>query len=468
MGSNQSQSDSNYAFENFMNSVSVNGTLSKLNYLASFGHQNTNGLSAVSNGTESDAFKSINGNLKLGYKFSEKISVSAYISFDKFDAEFDNFDYTDGDNISETDQYRIGLSSEIKYTKGSISINTAYNNVKRDIQSGFPSQFNAESYFIDAFNRYNFNNQFYTIIGVNYQENDMESFVIPFGTTDFQQAINPNEASFNSVDPYANLVYVSGFGLNLNAGLRLNNHSNYGSHLVYNVNPSFKKDTGFGYVKVLSSYSTAFITPSLFQLYESSYGNTGLKPEENRTIEAGIETEIGKKIRVSAVYFNRRETNFIDFALIDPDNFTFQYTNIDDAFTASGLEVEAFVPICKVLNLNVNGTYTKVEENLNLRIPEFKANVRLDYQPCDRVFMFLAYQHNGNREDAYFNNTTFETVNLTLPSYGLLDFYINQKILKDKMTLFANLTNILNEDYEELFGYTTKGRNLSLGFSLKF
>jgi len=468
MGSNQSQSDTNYAIENFLNSVSLNGTLSKFNYLASFGHQYTNGLSAVSNGTESDAFQSINGNLKLGYQFSEKVTVNAYASFDKFDAAFDDFDYTDADNLSETNQYRLGVSSEIKYTKGSVSINASYNNVERDIESSFPSQFNAESYFIDAFNRYKFNNQFYTIIGINYQENDMESFSIPFGATDFQQSINPENASFNVVDPYVNAVYVSDFGLNLNTGLRLNNHSNYGSHLVYNVNPSFKKDTGFGYLKVLSSYSTAFIAPSLFQLYEPSYGNTDLQPEENRTIEAGIEAEIGKKTRISAVYFNREETNFIDFTLVDPDNFIFQYTNVDDAFTASGVEVEVFIPVDDKLNFNVNGTYTKVEEDLNLRIPEFRANARLDYQFCDKVFMSLAYQYNADREDAYFDNTTFETINVNLPSYGLLDFYISQKVLKDKVTLFANLTNILNEDYQELFGYTTKGRNLNIGLNLKF
>ncbi len=34
------------------------------------------------------------------------------------------------------------------------------------------------------------------------------------------------------------------------------------------------------------------------------------------------------------------------------------------------------------------------------------------------------------------------------------------------MTLFANITNILNEDYQELYGYSTKGRNINIGFNL--
>jgi vitamin B12 transporter len=53
-----------------------------------------------------------------------------------------------------------------------------------------------------------------------------------------------------------------------------------------------------------------------------------------------------------------------------------------------------------------------------------------------------------------------------LKSYNLLDFYISQNILDNKMKLFANVANIFNEDYQELYGYSTKGRNFNVGFSL--
>lgn len=55
---------------------------------------------------------------------------------------------------------------------------------------------------------------------------------------------------------------------------------------------------------------------------------------------------------------------------------------------------------------------------------------------------------------------------VNLKSYNLLDFYVSHNILNNKMTLFANVTNILNEDYQELYGYSTKGRNVNIGFSL--
>ncbi|TVZ59332.1 vitamin B12 transporter [Flavobacteriaceae bacterium MAR_2010_105] len=464
-GTNQSQNENNYAIEDFRNNVSVNGTLNKFNYLASFGNQFTDGLSAISNGTESDVYNAINGNLKLGYKFSEALKMNAYASFDKFKVDFDDaFSGIDIDDISKTNQYRISISPEFTYTNGSITLNAAYNSIERDIASSYPALYKAKSFIADAFNRYNFNDKFYTVLGVNAQQNEMESFVIPFGASSLEQSIDPETATFNIFDPYANVVYVSDFGLQINAGARFNNHSEYGSHLVYSLNPSFKKDINFGYIKGLASYSTAYITPSLYQLFEPTYGNSELKPEENTTIEAGAELHIKDKATFSVVYFNRKETNFIDF--VDLGSFVYQYKNIDTDFTASGLEVTANYKVTKQLTFNANATYTKVEEDLNLRIPQLKANARLDYQVCDRTFLSLAYQFNDNRTDSVFNSSTFTNDEVTLASYSLLDFYVSHTLMDNKLKLFANVNNIFNEDYQELFGYSTRGRNVSLGFNL--
>ncbi|NOY47783.1 MAG: TonB-dependent receptor [Chlorobi bacterium] len=467
LGSNQSQNDTNYAIEDFRNSVSINGTVNKFNYLASFGNQFTNGLSAVANGTETDAFNSINGNLKLGYKFSKVFKTTIYGSFDKYTADFDDgFLFADANNVLKTNQYRFGLSSEYKYNNGSITVNAAYNDVERNIASSFPSQFKSNGFVVDAFNKYNFNNTFYTVLGINIQDNNMESFSIPFGGTTFEQSINPETASFSIIDPYANVVYTSDFGLSINAGARLNNHSEYGSHLVYSINPSVKKDVNFGYLKGLASYGTAYITPSLFQLFEPTYGNADLKPEENATLEIGAELGIKDKATFNVVYFNRKETNFIDF--VDLGNFVFQYKNTDESFTASGIEFTGDYKLTKGLKASANVTYTKVEDNLKLRIPEFKVNANLDYQVSDATFMSLSYQYNDTREDAFFNSTTFASEMVNLKSYSLLDYYVSHNLIKNKMTLFAYVTNLFNTDYQELFGYTTRGRNVNIGFNLSF
>ncbi len=467
LGSNQNQDEKTYNIEDYRNSVSMNGTLKKFSYLASFGNQYSGGLSALSGEIEpdKDIFNSINGSLKLGYIFSKKFKITSYGSFDDFKADFDDtYSGPEIKDISKTNQYRFGMSSEFKYKKGSIILNSAYNNTKRNVSSSYPAVYKAESVITDLYNKFKPNEKIYTVFGINLQQNNMESFVIPYGNSALEQSINPDIAKFTIVDPYVNIVYVSDFGLNINAGARLNNHSEYGSHLVYSLNPSFIKDVDFGYIKGLASYSTAFITPSLYQLFEPTYGNTDLNPEDNQTIEIGAELSIAHKSSFSLVYFNRKETNFIDF--VDLGNYNFKYKNINDSFTTSGIEIVADFNIIKGLKLKGNATYTKVQESLKLRIPKFKTNTTLLYEASKSLFLSLSYQFNDNRTDSVYNSSTYQNDIITLKSYNLFDFYISHKFISNKVLLFANVTNILNESYQELYGYSTRGRNVSIGLNI--
>ena len=465
LGTNNIANEKQIDIADFRNTVAINGSLGRISYLTSFGHVYTNGLSAIAAGNESDAFNSYNGNFKLGYRFDDHLKINAYYSFDRFKADFDNsFGMMDADHRSFSNQNRVGLSSNYKYNKGSLIINAAINTVEREIDSDFPSIFKSSGSVIDAYNRYDLSKNFNILTGVNIQNNKMESFTIPFGDAEFTQDINPENAVFTIVDPYVNTVFISDFGLNINAGLRFNNHSEYGTYLVYSINPSFKEKLAIGYLKGLVSFSTAFITPSLYQLFEPTYGNTELQPEENQTFEIGAELAITDKALLSLVYFNRKEEQFIDF--VDTGGFVFQYRNIDESFTASGLELTSRITLTDELNINTNLTYTKVNEDLNLRIPKIKINSKLDYQIFKNTLISLSYQFNDDRNDLVFNTNTFESERINLKPFTLVDVFISQQVIFNKMTCFATVTNLFDENYQELVGFTTRGRNVSLGFNL--
>src|SRR5690606_34812144 len=183
----------------------------------------------------------------------------------------------------------------------------------------------------DAYNKYNFGKGLYALAGINGQFSNFNSYEVPWGESEMQQRISEEDAHFEIVDPYVNVVYASDFGLNLNLGTRVNVHSNYGEHWVYNFNPSYNLLLKESSLKFLASYSTAYITPSLYQLYDPMYGSEALKPEENRTLEGGLEFN-APRFRASAVYFNRKEKNFIDYVLTDPENYIYSYYNIADEF----------------------------------------------------------------------------------------------------------------------------------------
>ncbi len=170
---------------------------------------------------------------------------------------------------------------------------------------------------------------------------------------------------------------------------------------------------------------------------------------------------------VSAVYFSRNEKNFVDFVTVDPDFFISQYINIEDEFDAHGVEVEVSKRWNSKWRTTANYTYTNVDERFALRIPEHKANANIYYSPNAKTNFSISYQYNTKRADRFFSPTTFMQEQVTLDAYGLLNAYTSFQV-NDQLKVFAQLHNILNESYEELYRYSTLGRNVTLGFSLSF
>lgn len=445
VGTNQTQDDLNYNGASFTNNVSVNGTADKFTYLASFGNRYVDGISAAkSNNPEKDPFSRFNTNLKIGYQISNAVNIKAFGSYDKFKTDIDGFPpptfaFADTNDAYISEQSRFGIIPRFNYKNGSVQINAAFTKIDRESISAFGSTNEAESIVVDAFNKYVFNDSFYTIIGLNYSD---------------YNSVFAAEESFTNTDPYLNVVYISDFGLNINAGTRLNNHSEYGSHLVYSLNPSYNIDVNEGYAKVFGSYATSFIAPNLSQLFGFFGPNPNLEPEENVTIEGGLEFSNKKGFRINGVYFNRKEQNTIIY--------TTNYENATTDATVHGFEVEAELSTIKDLTLSTNYTFTEFKDGVRLRIPKHKANASLGYQFCKNTFASINYQFVGSRTDTNFS--TF--ANEGLDAFSLVDLYFSHKIIKNKVKLFASLTNLFNEDYFEILGYTTRGRNVNLGLNI--
>src|SRR5690606_18692543 len=295
---------------------------------------------------------------------------------------------------------------------------------------------------------------------------EFNSFEVPFEENSFQPAITADIANFEIIDPYLNLVYISDLGLNLNMGTRLNLHSDYGNHWVYNLNPSYTANLKEGYIKFLTSYSSAYITPSLYQLYDATYGNINLAPEESTTVEAGIEYK-KNNLRFSGVYFSRNSTNFIDFITVDAENYISEYQNIAEEFQANGVEVELQWELLPKLNFNGNYTFTQAAERFALRIPKHKINANIGYNLGKGTFTSLSYQFNDDRSDSFYNAETFGNELVVLESYGILDFYLSQKITEN-FQAFVGVNNITNEKYEEIYRFNTRGRNVRMGVVFNF
>jgi vitamin B12 transporter len=474
IGSNNTSDNQKYNGQDFNQGISVNGSTKKINYFAGFNSTETGNMSQIASPEgaipyEEDIFSRQNVLAKLGFKASDKVILDFFVNYDKiknnYDGSFDNTGLNDNAiNATTSEQFRFGFSPKYKYNKGELNINTSFNQIARDYNeyNSFStttdySLYESRSVIVDAFNKYQFDDSFFMVTGVNYQYHDMLSQT-PFGN------LERESTKFSMIDPYVTLVYTSKFGLNINAGSRLNAHSEYGNQLVYNFNPSYNFKTNFP-LKFLASYSTAYITPSLYQLY-SEYGNTSLTPEENATIEAGFVTElIDKKLKIDVVGFYRDQNNSFGF-YFEPDTFDSYYININGTNKAKGIETEMNYDITSKLRINANYTFTQVDEALDRLIPKHKVNTSVDFQPTSRSLFNVSYQYFDARNDAFFDGNTFATTIVKLGSYQLLNALGRYELIKSRLTIFGSVTNILNEEFTENIGYATRGINFKLGLNI--
>ena len=469
-GTNNSTKSSNSGLADKNQNINLNGTLGNFNFLASFSITGVDGMSSAKSTTntvfENDSFYSKNALLKLGYKINDKVNITSFLNYDTFEYDFDAAAFSDSEvNMGDQEQFRVGIRPNYTYNKGELYMLASINSVKRNFNSfnAFSNtldsyQYNGESINLDLVNKYEFSNQFQLITGVNYQEHSNNT-ITPFAT------IEKDIANFNTLDPYASVVYISDYGLSANIGGRLNMHNVYGNQFVYDGNLAYSllnsKETS---VKLLTSYSTAFIAPSLYQLYDGYSGNIDLNPETNQTFEAGFDASYKDWIQFDVVYFNRKEVDAIIY-----NNTTYSYGN--SSSDASGLELSFRVAATSFLSINSSYTYIDSNnlEDFNDYIPANKFVTGIDITPFENAFLNFTYRNVGERTifDRY---GSFGTAgdDVILEEYQVLDFMANYKVLEDTVTFFIAATNLLNEDYDDIFGYETRGRNYKVGVRLQF
>jgi vitamin B12 transporter len=144
-------------------------------------------------------------------------------------------------------------------------------------------------------------------------------------------------------------------------------------------------------------------------------------------------------------------------------NFISQYRNAESDAKVQGAEFEIASELFEGFNFSANYTFTELKEGNRIRLPKHRANVTLNYQFSNKTNASLNYQYVGSREDTDFS--TFQ--NIDLDSYSLVDLSLGHQFKNDKLKLFVNITNIFNTDYEEIIGFSTRGRNYSLGLNIR-
>ena len=424
------------AFTYLSNNINYAASTEKINYKVGLSTLRTNGMSAVANGTEVDPFFRYNINAQLGSK-GDKFSWTLMASKAKIENDYDNvFPVEDAEFSGTSDLESFSLNSAYTYAKGEVAIHAGLQNTARDYRDNFPTSYSAKNSSLEVVNRLKFSDRLYSIQGFLFQEGSYEG----------SPATRQN-------DVFANIVYVTEGGFNLNTGVRLSNHQTYGNHFTYSLNPSYTLPLGQAQLKLLGSISTAFIAPSLFQLYDTYSGNADLAPEETQSIELGAVFELDDA-NASLVYFQRQEDPKIVY-----DFTTYAYANAPSDVVFQGVELSYANQVYDAVDLRLNYTFTELKEGELLRLPKHSLNAQLGIPLSASEGLNAVFTHRGERQAV---DTS------TLEAYNIVDLSYAKTFGEGSLTARFWVSNLFDVEYVEIANFTTKGRNFRLGLSYTF
>lgn len=446
-------------WNSFGQDFSVTGKYDKASFLVMGNLYSTVGFSsaldtAALKSFDTDGIKNRNGLIKFGYKISSQIDFDLFSGYDAFDADFDSGAFIDGADAQKQKQFRYGGHFNWHHQKGELKWTSQLTNIEREFSGSFPSAWDGQNIFSELTNTIKIFTNITSLSGLSFHR--------------LQADLDSGEGSdvhhFYTLDPYTSVFVAFGKGIDFHGGIRLNYHSAYKTKLLYNLNPSWILPVSEeSNLKIFASASSAYITPSLFQLF-SPWGNTELLPEESFNYEYGIGFYNSEKLQMSAVNFFRKEIN--------PIGFSSSYVNLADEQLIKGITVTARMKLNKMIRLGIEFSHQSADQELNLyRIPKVKAGGDISLSPFVGNSITLRYSYTGERKTVhyYFDpNFNFVSEEIDLTPYQLIDLNFTQDMANKKLQVFGSINNLLDEKFTGIYGYTTRGRNFVAGLRISF
>jgi len=411
--------------------LGIYGKLNKIQYKAQMHQLNSKGFSsaadtAVIKSFDNDGMNQRVFRAEIGSTKSSKWEWSTSAQLSKYENDLDQTAYEDAkDSKVANNNLQVNASVTKKINIGSIHANTGLNNNERNYLDG-----------------------------------------------DYSSTLSSDSTKITISSFFTSIVYNSKKKLNMEAGLRVNNHSRLGTNMTYTINPSYVWEN---LLKFSLNISSAFKAPTLYQLYDGYAGQRNLKPETSITTEFAAQLVGLKNINARMVYFNRQIKNGIDY-----NYSTYKYFNYASQKN-HGVELEAgYLGSRSNLNLNYTynmgtarttaysydpGTYSYIEKGdtsySNLfRVPIHSINIFGGFQFNKKIFVSIVQRITGKRYEPQ-----FQAPSVLLKPYQTTDLMFQYKIGK-KIAIYFSLKNLLNNKYQEVLGFNTRGRNYVVGIRL--
>lgn len=436
----------------------------------------TDGENISRTGDEKDGYENTSINFKAGLQVSAafRLSVAARHSegMNEFDADsdFDGF-VEDQDRVSEFRNSTMRLQADYLSADGRwqhklvIAESSNDNEAFADGVLGNVTASTKDQYQYTGSMFWNNGAQRVSLLAEHEEEDYQQRGPLNWG-------MDPNQDRERDTDSLA-IEYRGDLSDNLTfaASARSDDNSEFESASTYRVEAIYLVNNG---LRLRTAYGTAVKNPTFserFGFYTNFIGNPNLEPEESVSWELGIDKQMGE-LALSATLFDAELENEIDGFVYDPATFAYTSGNKEGLSQRRGVELTASVAMSDSLAINAAYTYTDSTEadtagnyTDEVRRARHMGSLNLAWQAMDNLQINTNAQYNGSQTDVYFPPWPTPAQTVTLDDYTLVNINANYSA-SDRLDIYLRLDNLLDDDYEEVFGYQTLGFAASLGLRL--
>ena len=412
------------------------------------------GLGGEKDGSESRSLNIGLNNVELG-----GIALSAKGGTSRLDTEFDSdsdfngrLDNTDGQSTIKTKIGRIDARFEIAGFGNLVTLSAL--ETQTDTNGSFGNASTGKRTNLNWAAEREFGAHAITVLG----ETERESYEI---TPSF--AATPTSPE-NETYAIAGDYRYTGEALSLTGSVRQDFNDRFDDAFTWRAGAGYAFENFGG--RLRASVGKGVKNPSLIELFgfypESNFvGNPDLTPEKSIGYSVGYDQELGH-FDVSVDYFR---SDLEDEIFTDFSGFPFLPRNRATDSKREGVELEARFDNGGPVSARASATFLDTEENgvKEIRRPELLASGTLTWAVTDTLSVTGSADHTGKQTDTDFG--TFSAV--TLDAFTLVGLNASYG-LNDVVTLSLRGQNLLDEDYQEVFGYASQGRTVFFGVRASF
>lgn len=438
----------------------ISGQSNRMNYNLSASRLETDSYSAadVNRGNkEADKYRNTTVDGRVGLKALDNLDFGFNLRFNEgrnyldydYPLPYDALNYT-----GKTDELYTRGFSELRLFDDiwKQTLGVAYNRTERTTQNFDPtlpyslnSSYLGEKVKVDWQNVIKLGNSNTLTFGAEDEQDSMYSPTDPIGSKSYNTQGYYLLSQFNPWDRW--------FG---SASVRYDNISGIADKVTWRITQTLFLDSSKT-AKLKGSYGTGFRAPSLAELYDPFVGNPNLISETSTNWDIGVEKSfLNNRLSISSTYFNNYFNNLIVYSPA-----SYKVENIENAM-AEGVENIIDVKATDNLSIKGNYTYTHTEDfstgDRLLRRPTNKGSVEGNYFFMDRANINLSLLAVGNKSDLN---------SVVVPGYVLVNLTATYTFTKN-ISGFAKVVNLLDKQYEELYGYGTSRISGYAGITLTF